>query len=116
MRNRLFLKEAAAHMKLSEETIRRGILQDIFPWGERSKVSSKWSFYIHANKFNDYGRMDVREAARLMEVAPQLIREKMKKRELPFGYAIQGDNGGWLYYICPQKFTEYTGIKIVQAS
>lgn len=51
-------------------------------------------------------------AAKLMNVLPQMLREGLKNRKYPFGYAVKKSNGRFRYYISPKRFTEFTGIAI----
>lgn len=55
-------------------------------------------------------RIRVDDAARLMGVSGQFIREGLKRGVLPFGSALKM-SGRWTYYISREKFEEYTGRK-----
>jgi hypothetical protein len=56
-------------------------------------------------------RLSVVDAAKLMGVTQQFIRMGLQQEKLPFGWAVK-NSGRWSYYISPEKFTEYTGIKV----
>lgn len=55
--------------------------------------------------------LTVRQAAKLMNKCEQFIRVGLQRGILPFGYAVKMSTH-YTYYISPQKFTEYTGIRI----
>lgn len=54
MKNRLTVKEAAELMGATQQFVRVGIAQGIFPWGYAVKTSSKWTYFISAPKFEEY--------------------------------------------------------------
>lgn len=56
--------------------------------------------------------ISIKEAARLMDKAPQFVRIGLQRGLLPFGTAIKNPGGRYSYYISPEKFEEYTGIKL----
>lgn len=56
-------------------------------------------------------RMTVADAAKLMNVTQQFVRIGLQTGRLPFGYAVKM-SGQYTYFISPEKFTEYTGIKV----
>lgn len=41
-------------MGASEQFIRRGLQQNIFPWGYAVKMSSRWTYWISPDKFSEY--------------------------------------------------------------
>ena len=43
--------EAARLMGVSEEFIRAGIRQQVFPWGYAVRVNSRYSYWINREKF-----------------------------------------------------------------
>ena len=55
--------------------------------------------------------LSVGQAARLMNKSEQFVRVGLQRGILPFGYAVKMSTH-YTYYISPQKFTEYTGIRI----
>ena len=58
---------------------------------------------------NRENRLTVAEAARLMGVSEQYIREGLKRGFLHFGNAVKLSSV-WTYYISPQLFYKDTGI------
>lgn len=46
-----------------------------------------------------------------MNVSEQFIRIGLQKGVFPWGYAVKMSTR-WTYFISPQKFMEYTGIKV----
>ena len=54
----------------------------------------------------------VKEAARLMGKSEQFVRIGLQRGLLPIGSAILGKRGRYSYYISPELFEEFTGIKI----
>lgn len=57
-------------------------------------------------------KIPVTEAAELLQVDPQFIRRGLQDKRFDFGYAVQGDNGGWSYLIPIPKFEQATGIRV----
>jgi len=55
-------------------------------------------------------RLTVKEAAEIMGVSQQFVRVGLQRGLLPFGTAIKLSSV-YTYYISPQKFYEYVGIK-----
>ena len=56
--------------------------------------------------------MTVEEAARLMGVGRQFIREGLKRGSLPIGTAVLFPSGKYRYYISTARFTEFTGLVV----
>lgn len=50
--------------------------------------------------------LSVPEVAQALGILPQGLREGLKRRIYPFGYAVQ-KNGKYKYYISPTKFAAY---------
>lgn len=57
--NRLSVKETAKLMEASEQFIRRGLKQGIFPFGYAVKTSSQWTYFISAAKFTEHTGIEV---------------------------------------------------------
>lgn len=51
--NRLSVAEAAYFLNASEQFIRVGLQQGIFPWGYAVKMSSQWTYVIIKQKFEE---------------------------------------------------------------
>lgn len=74
--------------------------------------------------FDDENRIDcnctnafnipVKVAAKLMGKSQQSIREGLKNRELPIGYAITTGDNRHTYYISPKLFFDVTGIDVTK--
>ena len=62
--------------------------------------------------FNHTNNLPVEQAARLMGVGKQMVRQGLKNGVFPFGYAVLMPSGKYRYYISPKKFAEYTGNEI----
>lgn len=60
---------------------------------------------------NMKNRLSVSKTAGLMNVSEQFIRVGLQKGVFPWGYAVKMSTQ-WTYFISPQKFMEYTGIKV----
>lgn len=60
-------------------------------------------------------RLSVAKAADLMEVSAQFVRIGLQNGIFPFGYAVKKKTR-WCYYISPSKFTEATGIEVVEST
>ena len=58
-------------------------------------------------------RMSISETARLMNVSEQFIRIGLQKGIFPWGYALKMSSK-WTYFISSVKFTEHTGIQVIQ--
>ena len=56
-------------------------------------------------------RLKVKDVARLMGVTENFVRKGIRDGILPFGYAVK-TSSEYTYYISPEKFEEYTGIKV----
>ncbi len=54
----------------------------------------------------------VKEAAKLMNRTEQFIRIGLQRGLLPIGTAVQNPGGKYSYYISPELFEKYTGIKV----
>ncbi len=52
-RNRLSVSKAAALLNVSEQFIRVGLQQGIFPFGFAVKTSTKWTYMISIPKFEE---------------------------------------------------------------
>ena len=50
-------------------------------------------------------RISVEEAARIMGVTPMFVRLGLRRKEFPFGVAIEGKR--WAYYINAERFRAY---------
>lgn len=59
-----------------------------------------------------YKNLTPEQAAKLMGVGTQCVRQGLKNSTLPFGWAIKMPSGKFRYYISLKKFTEYTGIEV----
>ena len=62
MKNRLSVKKAAELMEASEQFIRIGMQQGLFPWGYAVKMSSQWTYFISAAKFSEDTGIAVNES------------------------------------------------------
>lgn len=51
---KITVEEAARIMGKADKFVRLGLQQGVFPFGSAVKVSTKWSYYISPQKFNDY--------------------------------------------------------------
>lgn len=50
-------------------------------------------------------KLTVEEAARIMGVTPMFVRLGLRRKEFPFGVAIEGKR--WAYYINAERFRAY---------
>ena len=51
--NRVRVKQVAEAMGASDQFIRRGLQQGVFPWGYAVKTSSRWTYWINPQKFTE---------------------------------------------------------------
>ncbi|MDD6488937.1 MAG: hypothetical protein PUG48_03870 [Clostridia bacterium] len=58
--NRLSVKRVAELMGASEQFVRRGLQQGLFPWGYAVKTSSKWTYWISPVKFTEFTGIKVK--------------------------------------------------------
>lgn len=58
--NRLSVKRVAELMGASEQFVRRGLQQGLFPWGYAVKTSSKWTYWISPVKFTEFTGIEVK--------------------------------------------------------
>lgn len=58
--NRMKVSEAATLMGCSQETIRLGLIQGVFPWGYAVKTSDKFTYVIIRDKFMSDIQSDIR--------------------------------------------------------
>lgn len=69
------------------------------------KVNGDQSLFIFSTN-----TITVRKAARIMHISEQTLREQLIKREIPIGYAYQGEGANKRgFYISPKLFYEFTG-------
>ena len=59
-----------------------------------------------------YLNIPVSVAAKMMGLGAQCIRIGLQHGNFPFGTAIETSPGNYRYYINPNKFQDYTGIKL----
>ncbi len=78
---------------------------------EALDVSADW---LNGNdkKMNAIRNLRVADAAKLMGVGCQCIRQGLKNGNLLFGCAVKMPRGKYRYYISPKRFTEFTGIEL----
>ena len=57
------------------------------------------------------GNISPKVAAKIMNKSPQFVYKALQDGRLPFGTAVQKVCGkeGWVYYISPKQFIDYTG-------
>lgn len=58
--NRLSVKKVAELMGASEQFVRRGLQQGLFPWGYAVKISSRWTYWISPVKFTEFTGIEVK--------------------------------------------------------
>lgn len=59
--NKLTIKDAAKLMGKSEQFLRIGLQQGVFPFGNAVKMSSKWTYFIAPEAFYNYIGVTVEE-------------------------------------------------------
>lgn len=63
------------------------------------------------------GNVPVRVAAKMMDKTEMFVRIGLRRQSLPFGVAVQGQQGGrWSYHISPGKFAAYMGVSVEAVS
>ena len=60
-KNRLTVKKAAKLMGASEQFIRLGLQQGIFPWGYAVKTSTQYTYFISSAKFAEFIGISIEE-------------------------------------------------------
>ena len=59
-------------------------------------------------------RLDVCEAAKIMQMNHNTVREGLKQGVFPWGYAIHTSDNRWVYFINAKRFAEIEGLEEVQ--
>lgn len=54
MGNRLKVKDVARLMGVTENFVRKGLRDGLFPWGYAVKTSSEYTYYISPVKFEEH--------------------------------------------------------------
>lgn len=63
------------------------------------------------------GNVPVKIAAKMMDKTEMFVRIGLRRQSLPFGVAVQGQQGGrWSYHISPGKFADYMGVSVEAVS
>jgi hypothetical protein len=62
---RMTVKEAAKLMEVTEQYIRIGLQQGVFPWGYVVKASSQYTYFINRQKFLEHEKIQIE---RMVEV------------------------------------------------
>jgi hypothetical protein len=57
--NRMSISQTAHLMNVSEQFIRIGLQRGIFPFGYAVKMSSRWTYFISADKFTEHTGIQV---------------------------------------------------------
>ena len=65
--------------------------------------------YFDDNRNQLIPKMTVEEVACIMGISPPTIRSGLKKQVFPWGYAIETENGAWVYWINRNKFFKIEG-------
>ena len=60
-KNRLTVKEAAELMNCTQQFIRVGLQRNFFTFGYASKTSTRWSYYISRQKFEEVTGIKIEE-------------------------------------------------------
>lgn len=60
-KTRLTVKKAAKLMGASEQFIRLGLQQGIFPWGYAVKTSTQYTYFISSAKFAEFTGISIEE-------------------------------------------------------
>jgi hypothetical protein len=53
--------------------------------------------------------MPVTEAAKLLGLSPEVVREALRRGVVDFGFAVKGSGEQYVYHISPHKLREYIG-------
>lgn len=59
MKNRMSVAMTAELMGVSQDFIRMGLKNNVFPFGYAVKMSEKWTYYISPVKFQQYTGIQV---------------------------------------------------------
>ncbi len=62
-KNRLTVKKAAKLMGASEQFVRLGLQQGIFPWGYAVKTSTQYTYFISTAKFAEFIGISIEEVS-----------------------------------------------------
>lgn len=68
--------------------------------------------YFDDNRNQLIPKMTVEEVAYIMGISPPTIRSGLKNQVFPWGYAIETENGAWVYWINRNKFFKIEGSDI----
>lgn len=111
-------KELASLTGIPKQSISNYVNGSSAPSEERKKLIAE-VLQLNLNEFKEKGevkdyvnKLSPEEAATLMNVTASFIREGLKQRRFPFGYAVEMPGGRWSYWIGRHSFEEHTGIKI----
>lgn len=58
MKPTMTVKEVARQLRISEQTVRIGLQQGIYPWGYAVKTSTKYTYVINRKQFNEEWKND----------------------------------------------------------
>lgn len=58
----------------------------------------------------------ISQAAAIMGKSPQFIRVCLQQGILPFGSAVKVSPKRWNYYISPKLFSDFVGLKYIEAN
>ncbi len=56
-------------------------------------------------------RLDVLEAAKIMQMGHETVRAGLQQGRFPWGYAIQTSENRWVYFINAKRFAEIEGLE-----
>ena len=66
-------------------------------------------YYGILNDNKTYGKITVKEAAKIMGKSNQFVRMGLQQKTLSFGAAVKMSGEKFSYYISPKKFYEFVG-------
>ena len=58
MKPTMTVREVARNLGTSEQTVRLGLQQGIYPWGYAVKTSTKYTYVINRKRFNEEWKND----------------------------------------------------------
>jgi hypothetical protein len=119
--NRMKVGEAATLMGCSQETIRLGLIQGVFPWGYAVKTSDKFTYVIIRDKFMSDIRGNKREVIELVGAINSLrnlrkicIEHNGSCKECPLGDAENVQNTSCPCLTKPNSWTDEKTTEMVK--
>lgn len=115
---RMKVEDVARALRMTPETVRKGLIQKVFPWGYAIRTGEdRWLYLINGEKFLRYEmvddrtgcveRADVEDIAKIMHTASGNLRKGLVQQVFPWGYAIRTGEGRFSYFVNARRFQKH---------